>query len=68
MRFAFISGDVRDGLLLSAGAFLTFGAKAELLNRLGVFDQLLYVSAAFAGVSLVALFITVMANVLLKET
>jgi hypothetical protein len=68
MRFAFISGDVRDGLLLSAGAFLTFGAKAELLNRLGVFDQLLYVSAAFAGVSLVALFITDMANVLLKET
>jgi hypothetical protein len=68
MRFAYISGGVRDGLLLSAGAFLTFGAKTELLTHMGMFDQLLYVSSAFAGVSLVALFITVMANLLLKET
>jgi hypothetical protein len=44
------------------------GAKTELLTHMGMFDQLLYVSSAFAGVSLVALFITVMANLLLKET
>jgi hypothetical protein len=56
-----------DSIILSAGAFLTFGAKIELLDSLSVFDRLLYVLAAFIGVSSVALFITVLAGLLLKE-
>ncbi len=66
--FSYRLGSVQEGLLLSAGAFLTFGAKADLLSNLGVFDYLLYISAAFSGIALISLFVTVMANVLLKES
>jgi hypothetical protein len=60
-------GNVSDSLLLSAGAFLTFGAKAELLQNLSLLDQAVYIGSAFFGVSLVALFITVLSNILLKD-
>jgi hypothetical protein len=56
-----------DGLLLSSGAMLTFGAKAEILNNLSVWDRAIYIGSAFLGVSLVALFITVLGSVLLRE-
>jgi hypothetical protein len=57
-----------DGLLLSSGALLTFGAKAEVLNNLSVLDRGIYIGSAFLGVSLVALFITVLGSVLLRES
>jgi hypothetical protein len=65
--FAYRLESVQDSLIISAGAFLTFGAKAELLSQLSLIDHIFYITSAFAGVSLVALFITVMANVLLKD-
>ncbi len=65
--FLYRLGNVNDSLLISAGALLTFGAKAELLNQLSLFDHVVYIVAAFLGVSLIALFITVLANVLLKD-
>jgi Pentapeptide repeats (9 copies) len=59
--------NAKDALVLSAGAIFTFGAKAELLGTLPLFDQVIYIVSAFLGVSLVALFVTVLANVLLKD-
>jgi hypothetical protein len=59
--------DLDDSIILTAGAFLTFGAKTELLDKMPIFYKLLYIFAAFVGVSSVALFITVLASVLLKE-
>jgi len=60
-------GNVSDSLLVAAGAFLTFGAKAELLARLALVDQVVYILGALCGVSLIALFITVLTSVLLKD-
>ncbi|MGZ4107170.1 MAG: pentapeptide repeat-containing protein [Tumebacillaceae bacterium] len=67
-RFSYALGDVKDGILLSSGAFLTFGAKSDLLASMGLFDNCLYIASAFVGISMVALLITVMANVLLKDS
>lgn len=57
----------RDALLLSCGALFTFGAKADLLNALSFGYQLLYILTSFVGVVFVALFVTVLANVLLRD-
>ena len=65
--FLYRLGNVSDSLLLGAGAFLTFGAKTELLARLSLLDHVIYIVAAFCGVALIALFITVLTSVLLKE-
>lgn len=65
--FSWRLGTWSDGLLLSAGAFLTFGAKADLLGKLSFVNHLIYIGSAFSGVSLVALFVTVLASVLLKD-
>jgi hypothetical protein len=65
--FAYRLGSIQDGLIFSAGAFLTFGGRAELLQKLSWIDHLIYIASAFTGVALTALFVTVMANVLLKD-
>jgi hypothetical protein len=65
--FALQLGSWTDGFLLSSGAFFTFGAKAELLAKMGAFENFVYIFSAFCGVSLVALFVTVLASVLLKD-
>ncbi len=54
-------------MMLSAGAFFTFGAKMSLLDTLGLPYKVLYVLTSFAGVSLLALLITVWANVRFRE-
>jgi hypothetical protein len=59
--------NAKDALILSAGGIFTFGAKAELLGTLPLSDVLIYIVSAFLGVALVALFVTVLANVLLKD-
>jgi hypothetical protein len=56
-----------DGTILSAGALFTFGARADLLTQLGPFYRIVYVLTAFAGISLTALLITVLANVWFRE-
>ena len=57
----------RDALLLTCGGLFTFGAKADLLNTMGLSYHLLYIFSAFVGISLTALFVTVLANVLIRE-
>jgi hypothetical protein len=66
--YALGCGHVKDAFLLSSGAFLTFGAKTDLLDKMGHFDNFLYIASAFVGISMVALLITVMANLLLKDS
>lgn len=56
-----------EGLLLSAGAFFTFGANSDRLQTLGNFCKVIYVAESFFGISLMALFITVLANMWFKE-
>lgn len=51
-----------DVLLFSAGAFLTYGAFSEYLKDASMLIKILYVVESFAGVSSIALFITVLAN------
>ena len=56
-----------DGLLLSAGAFFTFGANTDKLQTLGLFLRTWYIFGSFLGVSLTALFVTVLANLWFSE-
>ena len=56
-----------DALLLASGGIFTFGAKADVLKNLGFLFTLWYVLSAFLGISLTALFVTVLANVFLRE-
>lgn len=51
-----------DGLMLSSGAFLTFGAKTDLLNSASLPWKIAYIAESFLGVSLMATFITVLAR------
>jgi len=55
------------GLLLSAGAFFTFGANTNYLQTLGSFFKIIYIAESFFGISLMALFITVLANYWFRE-
>jgi len=56
-----------DGLLLTTGALFTFGAKSDLLNSMSFFFHFLYILSSFVGISLTALFITVLVNVFLGQ-
>jgi len=56
-----------DALMLTAGAFFTFGAYSDLLRVLPLTLKFWYVVTSFAGISLTALFITVLANMWLRE-
>jgi hypothetical protein len=56
-----------QGLLLSAGAFFTFGANTRYLQTTGTFLTFLYIAESFSGIALMALFITVLANVWFVE-
>lgn len=56
-----------DGLFVSAGAFFTFGAKTSSLDLLCWIYKLVYVAECFFGISLMATFITVLANYWFRE-
>lgn len=56
-----------DGLLLSTGAYFTNGANSQFLSTMGVFYQFIYILESFFGILLIALFITVMANLWFNE-
>jgi uncharacterized protein YjbI with pentapeptide repeats len=56
-----------EGILLSAGAFFTFGANTHYLQTLSAFLKVSYIAEAFFGISLMALFITVLANLWFRE-
>jgi len=51
-----------DGLMMSAGAFFTFGANVDFLLFSGLFVKLLYIAEAFIGISLTALFIVILSR------
>ena len=55
------------GILLSAGAFFTFGANANYLQYLSNFYKILYIFEAFTGISMIALFIVVLSNLWFTE-
>lgn len=57
-----------DGSILAAGALFTFGAKADLLDKLGSIHRMFYILTAFVGIALTALFITVLANVWFRDS
>jgi len=52
---------------ISAGAFFTFGGDADSIKDLSGLWKMMYISESFFGISLIALFITVLANVQLKD-
>ncbi len=51
-----------DGVLLSAGAFFTFGGNIERLQNLNPIFILMYVTESCLGIALMALFTTVLAK------
>jgi hypothetical protein len=57
----------RDALILTCGALFTFGAKAHLLDSLAFGYQLIYILSSFVGICFSALFVTVLANVLIRD-
>lgn len=58
---------VRDALILTCGALFTFGAKTNLLDSLGFGYLCLYILSSFIGICFTALFVTVLANVLIRD-
>jgi len=52
-----------DALLLTCGAIFTFGAKVNLLDKMGLFFHVVYILSSFVDISLTALFVTVLVNV-----
>ena len=52
---------------ISAGAFFTFGGDADSIKDLSALWKFIYISESFVGISMIALFITVLANVWLKD-
>jgi hypothetical protein len=51
-----------NGLLLSAGSFLTFGAYTDLLKELPDIFKLIFIIESALGILLLATFVTVLAN------
>ena len=58
----------REALLMSSGAMFTFGASADRLRSLPAQDFVIYLSIAFAGVTLTALFVTAWAKRIFADT
>ena len=56
-----------NALILTAGGFFTFGGYADLLKGLSIWYRLLYICAAFLGMLLTGLYVTVLANVWFRE-
>ena len=48
------------------GALFTFGAKADMLNTMGTFFHVVYIVSSFVGISLTALFVTMLVNVFVR--
>jgi len=59
--------DCLNGLLLSAGAFFTFGANIDYLKDMCTVFKIFYILEAFFGIASMALFITVLANLWFRE-
>jgi len=55
------------GLLLSAGAFFTFGGNIQELESVCILWTIGYIAESFLGICLIAMFITVLANMWFAE-
>jgi hypothetical protein len=56
-----------NALILTAGGFFTFGGYVDLLRNLSIWYRLWYVASAFLGMILTGLYVTVLANIWLRE-
>jgi uncharacterized protein YjbI with pentapeptide repeats len=59
--------DFASSLLLAAGGIFTFGARSDLLTSAPLVYSIIYVISSFAGITLTALFVTVLTAVFLRE-
>jgi len=57
----------RDAMIFTCGALFTFGAKISLLDSLALGYQCFYVLSSFVGICFTALFVTVLANILIRD-
>ncbi|MBA7581803.1 hypothetical protein ES708_23714 [subsurface metagenome] len=55
------------GILLSAGAFFTFGTNANYLQFLSDWFTVIYIIEAFTGILMIALFVVVFTNLWFTE-
>jgi hypothetical protein len=58
---------LRQGMLISAGAFCTFGSSGNFLASAPYWVEMVYILESFTGISMMALFVTVLVNLLFKE-
>lgn len=56
-----------QGILMSAGAFCTFGAGADRIPPGDLLIETLYIIESFTGISILALFVTVLANMWFRD-
>lgn len=57
----------RQGMLISAGAFCTFGASSSCISNAPSWLETVYILESFSGISLMALFMTVLVNLWFRE-
>lgn len=55
------------GMLVSAGAFCTFGSNSNFISEAPYWVEIVYIMESFSGISLMALFMTVLVNLWFRE-
>jgi len=55
------------GMLVSAGAFCTFGANSQYINGVSPLIEIIYIFESFTGILMMALFVTVLVNLWFRE-
>jgi hypothetical protein len=58
---------VKAGMLISAGAFCTFGSNSNFISNAPYWVEFIYILESFTGISLMALFMTVLVNLWFRE-
>lgn len=56
-----------NALILATGGFFTFGGYVDLLRGMSIWYRIAYICAAFLGMFLTGLYVTVLANVWFRE-
>jgi hypothetical protein len=58
---------IKLGMLVSAGAFCTFGSSSNVIANAPYWVEMVYIMESFTGISLMALFMTVLVNLWFRE-
>jgi hypothetical protein len=58
---------IKAGMLISSGAFCTFGGNSNYINDAPYWVEIVYIMESFSGISLMALFMTVLVNLWFRE-